>query len=619
MVNVADQLVLLPHDSGVYRFLDKEGKVIYVGKAKDLKKRVTQYFSAGKNVSVKTQRMVSRIYALDYVVVDSESDALLLENNLIKELQPRYNVLLKDDKTFPWICIKKEPFPRVFQTRKVVKDGSLYFGPYTSAYYCKQLLQLIHTLYPLRTCSLVLTPKAIASGKYRKCLQAHIGRCLAPCVGEETQERYNGYITSVISILKGDVSSVRSLLEKQMDKASNALDFEQAQKYKEQLDILTRYQTKSVIVNPRLPNLDVFSLVVDTDTFLAFGNFMRVAGGAVIQSVNSKYKLQIEEDPASLLSLFMADMKEKLNGLSAVILVPFMPEAVPGHYDIQIPQKGDKQKLLALSQRNVKSYKAEQLRLMEIRDRSSAREKRKAKILAQMREDLRMKEIPIHIECFDNSNLQGSHPVSACVVFRDALPSKKEYRHFVVKNVTGPDDYASMREVVTRRYRRLLHENKPLPQLVVVDGGKGQLSAAYGALEQLELTESITVVGLAEKMEGIHLATDKTPLFPDKNSSTLRLLMQLRNEAHRFSLTFHRKKREKSMVKSVLSDIPGVGPRTTEKLLEHFGSVANIKKADVENLQRVVSPRLAKTIADFFSEWRTESDPARHAARHAAR
>lgn len=619
MVNVADQLVLLPHDSGVYRFLDKEGKVIYVGKAKDLKKRVTQYFSAGKNVSVKTQRMVSRIYALDYVVVDSESDALLLENNLIKELQPRYNVLLKDDKTFPWICIKKEPFPRVFQTRKVVKDGSLYFGPYTSAYYCKQLLQLIHTLYPLRTCSLVLTPKAIASGKYRKCLQAHIGRCLAPCVGEETQERYNGYITSVISILKGDVSSVRSLLEKQMDKASNALDFEQAQKYKEQLDILTRYQTKSVIVNPRLPNLDVFSLVVDTDTFLAFGNFMRVAGGAVIQSVNSKYKLQIEEDPASLLSLFMADMKEKLNGLSAVILVPFMPEAVPGHYDIQIPQKGDKQKLLALSQRNVKSYKAEQLRLMEIRDRSSAREKRKAKILAQMREDLRMKEIPIHIECFDNSNLQGSHPVSACVVFRDALPSKKEYRHFVVKNVTGPDDYASMREVVTRRYRRLLHENKPLPQLVVVDGGKGQLSAAYGALEQLELTENITVVGLAEKMEGIHLATDKTPLFPDKNSSTLRLLMQLRNEAHRFSLTFHRKKREKSMVKSVLSDIPGVGPRTTEKLLEHFGSVANIKKADVENLQRVVSPRLAKTIADFFSEWRTESDPARHAARHAAR
>lgn len=619
MVNVADQLVLLPHDSGVYRFLDKEGKVIYVGKAKDLKKRVTQYFSAGKNVSVKTQRMVSRIYALDYVVVDSESDALLLENNLIKELQPRYNVLLKDDKTFPWICIKKEPFPRVFQTRKVVKDGSLYFGPYTSAYYCKQLLQLIHTLYPLRTCSLVLTPKAIASGKYRKCLQAHIGRCLAPCVGEETQERYNGYITSVISILKGDVSFVRSLLEKQMDKASNALDFEQAQKYKEQLDILTRYQTKSVIVNPRLPNLDVFSLVVDTVTFLAFGNFMRVAGGAVIQSINSKYKLQIEEDPASLLSLFMADMKEKLNGLSAVILVPFMPEAVPGHYDIQIPQKGDKQKLLALSQRNVKSYKAEQLRLMEIRDRSSAREKRKAKILAQMREDLRMKEIPIHIECFDNSNLQGSHPVNACVVFRDALPSKKEYRHFVVKNVTGPDDYASMREVVTRRYRRLLHENKPLPQLVVVDGGKGQLSAAYGALEQLELTESITVVGLAEKMEGIHLATDKTPLFPDKNSSTLRLLMQLRNEAHRFSLTFHRKKREKSMVKSVLSDIPGVGPRTTEKLLEHFGSVANIKKADVENLQRVVSPRLAKTIADFFSEWRTESDPARHAARHAAR
>lgn len=601
MSKVIDQLPLLPHECGVYRFLDKDGKVIYVGKAKDLKKRVSQYFSAGKNLSVKTQRMVSRIHGLDYVVVETETDALLLENNLIKKWQPRYNILLKDDKTFPWICIKQEPFPRVFQTRKVVKDGSLYFGPYTSAYYCKQLLQLIHTLYPLRTCSLVLTPKAIASGKYRKCLQAHIGRCLAPCEGEETEEAYSGYIASVISILKGDVSSVRSLLETQMEEASGTLDFEQAQKYKEQWEALTRYQAKSVIVNPKLSNLDVFSLVTDAEASMAFGNFMRVAGGAVIQSLNSKYKLQIEEDPAALLSLFMADMNEKLNGLSDVLLVPFLPEAIPGNYKIQVPKRGDKQTLVALSLRNARNYKMEQLRLMEIRDRSAAREKRTAKILARLRDDLRMKELPVHIECFDNSHLQGSHPVSACVVFKDALPSKKEYRHFIIKNASGPDDYAAMKEVITRRYSRLLKENKPLPQLVVVDGGKGQLSAAYGVLEQLNLTGQITVVGLAEKMEEMYLATDKTPLFLDKNSSSLRLLMQLRNEAHRFSQTFHRKKREQSMVKSVLLDIPGVGPRTMEKLLTHFGSVARIKKAEVSELERVVSSRLARSVSDFFA------------------
>jgi len=600
MGKVIDQLPLLPHECGVYRFLDKDGKVIYVGKAKDLKKRVSQYFSAGKNLSVKTQRMVSRIHALDYVVVETETDALLLENNLIKKWQPRYNILLKDDKTFPWICIKQEPFPRVFQTRKVVKDGSLYFGPYTSAYYCKQLLQLIHTLYPLRTCSLVLTPKAIASGKYRKCLQAHIGRCLAPCVGEETEEAYDGYIASVISILKGDVSSVRSLLETQMEEASGALDFEQAQKYKEQWDALTRYQAKSVIVNPKLSNLDVFSLVTDAESSMAFGNFMRVAGGAVIQSLNSKYKLQIEEDPAALLSLFMADMNEKLNGLSDVLLVPFLPEAIPGNYKIQVPKRGDKQTLVALSLRNARNYKMEQLRLMEIRDRSAAREKRTAKVLARLRDDLRMTDLPVHIECFDNSHLQGSHPVSACVVFKDALPSKKDYRHFIIKSASGPDDYAAMKEVITRRYSRLLQENKPLPQLVVVDGGKGQLFAAYRVLEQLDLTEQITVVGLAEKMEEMYLATDKTPLFLDKNSSSLRLLMQLRNEAHRFSQTFHRKKREKSMVTSVLLEIPGVGPRTMEKLLTHFGSVARIKKAEVSELERVVSSRLARVIATFF-------------------
>jgi excinuclease ABC subunit C len=559
MVKVTDQLSLLPHSCGVYRFLDKDGKVIYVGKAKDLKKRVSQYFSPGENLSVKTKRMVSRIHSLDCIVVETESDALLLENNLIKTWQPRYNILLKDDKTFPWICIKNEPFPRVFQTRKVVKDGSLYFGPYTSAYYCKQLLQLIHTLYPLRTCSLVLTPKAIAAGKYRKCLQAHIGQCNAPCTGEETPERYEGYIQSVISILKGDVSSVRTLLEEQMKQASRAMDFELAQKYKEQGEVLARYQAKSVVVNPRLPNLDVFSLVTDQTSSMAFGNFMRVAGGAVVQSLNVKYKLNIEEEQATILSLFMADMKVQLNGLSSLVLVPFLPEAIPGNYKVFVPQKGDKKTLVALSLRNAGMYKMEQLRLMEVRDRGAAREKKIVKILTRLQEDLGMKELPVHIECFDNSNLQGSHPVSACVVFRNGAPSKNEYRHFAIKSVSGPNDYATMKEVITRRYQRQVEENKALPQLVVVDGGKGQLSAAYTALGQLGLTHMTTVVGLAEKMEEIYLPGDKTPLFLDKNSSSLRLLMQVRNEAHRFGLAFHRKKRDQSMAHSVLLEIPGVG------------------------------------------------------------
>ncbi|NLA15914.1 MAG: excinuclease ABC subunit UvrC [Bacteroidales bacterium] len=600
MSNITDQLALLPHDCGVYRFLDKDKKVIYVGKAKDLKKRVSQYFSKGKNLSVKTKRMVSRIYSLEYVVVETESDALLLENNLIKTLQPRYNILLRDDKTFPWICIKNEPFPRVFQTRKTIKDGSVYFGPYTSAYYCKQLLQLVHTLYPLRTCSLVLTPKAIAAGKYRKCLQAHIGRCLAPCVGEETTEQYDGYIRSVVNILKGDVSSVRALLEEQMKEASRSMDFEQAHKYKEQWEALTRYRTKSVIVNPRLPNLDVFSLVMDQASSMAFGNFMRVAGGAVVQSLNVKYKLNIEEEPQDVLSLFMADMQEQLGGLSDQIVVPFLPEAVPGRYKVSVPRKGDKQTLVALSLRNAGNYKREQLRLMEVRDRAAATEKRKKQILTRLKEDLRMKELPVHIECFDNSNLQGSYPVSACVVFRNGTASKKEYRLFTIKNVEGPDDYATFTEVITRRYTRLMKERNPLPQLVVVDGGKGQLSTVYNALNRLGLAEKITVVGLAEKMEEIYLATDKTPLFLEKNSSSLRLLMQLRNEAHRFSLTFHRKKRSQSMRRSVLLDIPGVGPRTMEKLMKRFGSVKKMAEAPTEELSQVVSEKLANTIAAFL-------------------
>ncbi|MDD3105103.1 MAG: excinuclease ABC subunit UvrC [Bacteroidales bacterium] len=607
MAHIDDQLTLLPHQCGVYRFLNKDGTVIYVGKAKDLKKRVSQYFTRGKNLSIKTQRMVSRARSLEYTVVETESDALLLENNLIKRLQPRYNILLKDDKTFPWICVKNEPFPRIMQTRKVIRDKSLYFGPYTSTYYCRQLLQLIHNLYPLRTCSLVLTPKAIAAQRYRKCLQYHIGRCKAPCVGLETEDAYEQYIRDAVKILKGDVTSVRNLLEEQMNNAVEKLNFEQAQKYKEQWEALTRYQNKSVIVNPHISNVDVFSLLTNESSSMAFGNFMRVSQGSVIQSRNVKYKLQIEETPETLLSLFLADMKEQTGGLSREILVPFLPEAVPGDHRVHVPLKGDKKKLVTLSLRNAENYKTEQLRLIESRDKGKSRDVKTRKVLEKLQQDLNMPSLPVHIECFDNSNLQGSNPVAACVVFRNGVPSNKDYRHFSIKTVEGPNDFASMKEVVTRRYSRVLREKQPLPQLVVIDGGKGQLSAAFSALKDLQLVPAVTVIGLAKRLEEIYLATDKTPLFLDKNSSSLRILMHLRNEAHRFGITFHRKKRSSGFARSVLTDVPGIGPRTMERLMVRYGSLKHIEKATLEELSGVIPAKTAQKLRDYLDAQGTGS------------
>jgi len=607
MAHIDDQLTLLPHQCGVYRFLNKDGTVIYVGKAKDLKKRVSQYFTRGKNLSIKTQRMVSRARSLEYTVVETESDALLLENNLIKRLQPRYNILLKDDKTFPWICVKNEPFPRIMQTRKVIRDKSLYFGPYTSTYYCRQLLQLIHNLYPLRTCSLVLTPKAIAAQRYRKCLQYHIGRCKAPCVGLETEDAYEQYIRDAVKILKGDVTSVRNLLEEQMNNAVEKLNFEQAQKYKEQWEALTRYQNKSVIVNPHISNVDVFSLLTNESSSMAFGNFMRVSQGSVIQSRNVKYKLQIEETLETLLSLFLADMKEQTGGLSREILVPFLPEAVPGDHRVHVPLKGDKKKLVTLSLRNAENYKTEQLRLIESRDKGKSRDVKTRKVLEKLQQDLNMPSLPVHIECFDNSNLQGSNPVAACVVFRNGVPSNKDYRHFSIKTVEGPNDFASMKEVVTRRYSRVLREKQPLPQLVVIDGGKGQLSAAFSALKDLQLVPAVTVIGLAKRLEEIYLATDKTPLFLDKNSSSLRILMHLRNEAHRFGITFHRKKRSSGFARSVLTDVPGIGPRTMERLMVRYGSLKHIEKATLEELSGVIPAKTAQKLRDYLDAQGTGS------------
>ena len=498
---LACQLEGVPHQSGVYRFLNKEGVIIYVGKAKDLKKRVSQYFQSTRNHTRKTLRMVSQIISIEYTVVASESDALLLENNLIKTIKPKYNILLKDDKTYPWICVKNEPFPRVFSTRKHIKDKSLYFGPYTSGLYCKQMLSLIHTLYPLRTCGFSLTPSQIADGKYKKCLKYHIGQCHAPCVGLESEPVYRSYIDAVVCLLKGQVATVRKIVEQQMKAAAAVQDFEQAQRFKEQAEALERYQQHSVIVNPQLADLDVFSLLMDEDESMAYGNFMRVSGGAVIQSQNVAVKLRIEEEPAQVLSLFLVSIREQQQGLAKEVIVPFMPAAVPPQCYVHVPQKGDKKELVTLSMRNAQNYRKEQVRLAQKMDPSLRGSRKTAQLLEQMKLDLGMSCLPSHIECFDNSNLQGDYPVASCVVFRDGKPSKKDYRHFNIKTVVGPDDFASMKEVLTRRYTRLVNEGQGLPQLIVVDGGKGQLACAVAALNaELGAPPSPETIALADRL-----------------------------------------------------------------------------------------------------------------------
>ncbi len=607
MHTVSDQLVLLPHQSGVYRFLNKDGEIIYVGKAKDLKKRVGQYFRSSQSLPAKTVKMVSQIASIEYTVVDTESDALLLENNLIKNIQPKYNILLKDDKTYPWICVKDEPFPRVFSTRRMVRDRSLYFGPYTNGYYCKQLVSLMHTLYPLRTCNLSLTPQAIARGRYRKCLQAHIGRCKAPCVGEENAQTYEEYIHAVKSILKGDIASVRRLLQDQMAQAAAMLDFERAQKFKDQLEALTRHQKKSVIVNQQITDLDVFTLVMDSSGQAAFGNFLRVSQGAVIQSQNVRFRLRIEETPEAILSLFMAEMQAQKNGLLQEVLVPFMPEASPQGCKVHVPGKGDKKELVQLSLRNADNYRTEQIRLSETKGAEQRNRRNAERLLTQLKDDLNMKELPVHIECFDNSNLQGTNPVASCVVFRNGVPSKKDYRHFAIKTVEGPNDYASMKEVVTRRYARLLNEEADLPQLILIDGGKGQLSAAFQALEELGLESIIALAGLAKRMEEVYLPGDPVPLYLNKNSGSLKLLMHLRDEAHRFGITFHRQKRSRAFARSALSEISGVGPVTTSLLLKEFGSVKRIAGLSEEELSKVIRPSLARIILQALNDQGTGS------------
>ena len=590
-MNVRDKIKLFPHSPGVYRYYDAEGNVIYVGKAKDLHKRVAQYFVPAERLTRKTAVMVSKIADAQYTVVDSEADALLLENNLIKQFKPRYNILLKDSKTYPWICVSAGDFPKVFLTRRLVKDGSRYFGPYSSVVHARNLVEFIHSTYPLRTCNLKITSDAILHKKFRPCLNFHIGKCKGCCVGGISQKDYNANIEEIVSLLKGGGREIIQHYKMLMREAAAQMEFEQAQLYKEKIQSLENHYSKSVIMNSVIGDVDVFSLILDGPE--AFGNFMRIRGGAVIQSLNLGFKQMIEEEQESVLATFIGEIQSKFGELSREIIVPFLPDMEIDGVDFKVPVRGDKLSLLELSARNAKEMRLNALKQQEHTDPDAY----KNMVMESLQRQIGMKELPVHIECFDNSNIQGTNPVSACVVFRNAVPSKKDYRHFKVKTVVGANDYATMKEVVNRRYSRMLEENPDdLPQLVVIDGGKGQLAFAYEALAELGLTERLTVIALAERMEEVYRVGDPYPMFIDRNSPALKVLQQIRDEAHRFGITFHRKLRSKAQITSALREIKGVGEKTEQRLILRFGSVAGIISASVEEVAEMVGSALAEKI-----------------------
>ena len=584
----------LPEEPGVYQFFDENNTIIYVGKAKRLKRRVASYFNKVHDTA-KTNIMVRKIVDIRHIVVESEEDALLLENNLIKKHQPRYNVLLKDDKSFPWICIKKERFPRVFVTRNLVKDGSEYFGPYTSVKMVRTLMDMIRSLYKLRTCNLNLTKEGIESGKFKVCLEYHIGNCKGPCVGEVSLEEYDETIQDIRNILKGNIRTVTSHLKDMMAKLAEEFRFEEAQIIKEKLELLDKYQSKSTVVNPSINNIDVYSIVDDENT--AYVNFLKVVNGAIIQAHTIEMKKKIEESKEDLLLMAITEIRQKIFSTAKEILVPF-ELGLPIHgVRCLVPQRGDKRKLLDLSLRNVKYYRLEKLKQGD----KSKRKTHTDRILERMKTDLRLKDLPVHIECFDNSNIQGTNPVASCVVFRNAKPYKKDYRHFNIKTVVGANDFASMEEIIYRRYKRLQEENETLPQLVVIDGGKGQLGAALNSLDRLDLRGKISVIGIAKKLEEIYFPGDPYPLYLDKNSETLKTIQHLRNEAHRFGITFHRQKRSKAFITSELDNIEGIGPKSVQKLIQRFKSIENIKKASVEDLEIDLGKSKALTVWRYFN------------------
>ena len=585
---------ILPEKPGVYQFLDSSGNLLYVGKAKNLKKRVRSYF--GRKQSGKTSVMLKQASTLSHIVVDNESDALLLENNLIKTHQPRYNILLKDDKTFPWICVKNEPFPRVFSTRNTIKDGSEYYGPYTSGQMVKTLIDLIRQLYKLRTCSLNLTKSNIKSGKFKVCLEYHLGNCKAPCIGLQNEEEYMAGIKQIRDILKGNISSVIEHLKQLMAERSRNLRFEEAQMIKDKLDILSKFRARSTVVSNKVKNADVFGLAKDTDN--TYASFLKIIDGAVIQVFTLDMKSRIDEEKEFLLGFAITEIRHRLSSDSSEIIVPFMPDILIEKAKYTIPVKGEKLKLLDLAERNALYYKLERKKRMT----AGTKKNRTSKNLNKLKDDLHMAELPMHIECFDNSNIMGKNPVAACVVFRNGLPSRKKYRHFNIKTVTGPDDFSSMEEIVFRRYKRMLEEKQELPQLIIIDGGKGQLSSAMKSLERLDLNKKIAMIGIAKKLEEIYFPGDNIPLYLDKNSISLKIIQQLRNEAHRFGINFHRDKRSSELTKTELDKIKGIGEKTREVLMKKIGSMEKIRKTPFEELKKLIGSKKALILNRFLTE-----------------
>lgn len=586
----------LPENPGVYQFFDENEKLLYVGKAKNLKHRVSSYFSSKSNQNYKLTILVNKIKNIKHIVVESEADALLLENNLIKENQPRYNILLKDDKTFPWICIKNERFPRVIFTRKMIKDGSEYFGPYTSALMVRTLLTLIKQIYNLRTCNYDLSLDNIEKRKFKICLEYHLGNCKGPCENLQDEISYNQSIKQIKELLKGNLQNVANYLKDMMKQFASNYKFEEAEKVKNKIDLLERFKSKSTIVNPNINDVDVFSILQDEKS--AFVNFIKVINGAIIQSHTIELLKKLEETPEELLLFAIVDLRKKFNSKSKEIIAPFTFNELNREVEITIPKIGDKKKLLDLSMQNAKFFKYEK----EKRKNEFELKKLETNVLVKLKEDLRLSEIPKRIECFDNSNIQGSYPVAACVVFEDGKPKKSEYRHFNIKTVEGPNDFASMEEIIYRRYFRILNENSPLPQLIIIDGGKGQLSSALKSLEKLDLINKVSIIGIAKKLEEIYFPCDPIPLYLDKHSKSLKLIQQIRDEAHRFGITFHRLKRGKASIKTQIEGISGIGDKTIQTLLKQFGSLEKISQASLKELNEVVDLKKASLIWDHYHE-----------------
>ncbi|MBK8887080.1 MAG: excinuclease ABC subunit C [Saprospiraceae bacterium] len=586
-----------PHEPGVYRFLDEEGTILYVGKAKSLKNRLSSYFGDKKHTQYKTVLLTRNAHHIEFTVVETEHDALLLENSLIKKFQPRYNVMLKDGKSYTYICIKNELFPKVFFTRKMIRDGSVYFGPYTSKYRVNILLEIIRKLFQLRTCSYQFTTEGIARGKFKVCLEYHIKNCLGPCEGFETEQNYMAKIDQVKNILKGNLGNVKKYITDTMKEHAENLEFEQAQMLKEKLIAFEDYQSSSTVVSTTIKDIDVFAIV--TDETMAYVNYLKIVNGTLVNTDIAEMQMNLDDDPADLLSFVIPTIRERFESNAPEVVVPILITLPDPKIVITVPQIGDKKKLLELAETNI-DYFIRQKKRDEISHQKKVSSSER--ILTTLKNDLQMDIMPLHIECFDNSNLQGTNPVSSCVVFKNAKPSNKDYRHFNVKTVVGPDDFASMQEVVFRRYKRLLAESKPLPQLIIIDGGKGQLSSAVSSLEQLGILDKVTVIGIAKKLEEIFFPGDSIPLYINKKSESLKLIQHARNEAHRFAISFHRDQRSKNFLGTQLTNIPGIGKVTAEKLLKKFGSIQRVKDADPAEVEALIGKANTKKVLEFITE-----------------